>query len=157
MKKSLIVLSLLLLFVMTSCKCRRDWGEWKVSQEKTCETDLVESRKCNKCGILEEKVVELKGHNYSDSYFKRSNGHYQKCLDCGKVSEIEQHIKSNPSETGNIICTKCNYPATACRFPERAIPSVEACGIDVVELARKSGINYNNGPDTVTYFCIILY
>ena len=109
MKKSLIVLSLLLLFVMISCKCRHDWGEWKVSQEKTCETDLVESRKCNKCGIIEEKVVELKGHNYSDSYFKRSNGHYQKCLDCGKVSEIEQHIKSNPSETGNIICTKCNY------------------------------------------------
>ena len=55
------------------------------------------------------------------------------------------------------ICTKCNYPATACRFPERAIPSVEACGIDVVELAKRTGLKYNNGPDTVTYFCMILY
>ena len=55
------------------------------------------------------------------------------------------------------ICTKCNYPATACRFPERAIPSVEACGISVVDLARNTGIHYNNGPDTVTYFCLLLF
>lgn len=55
------------------------------------------------------------------------------------------------------ICTKCNYPGTACRFPERAIPSVEACGISVVDLARNIGINYNNGSETVTYFCMLLF
>ncbi len=55
------------------------------------------------------------------------------------------------------ICEKCTYPDSPCRFPEKAIPSVEACGINVVELAKKSGINYNNGVNTVTYFCIILY
>ena len=55
------------------------------------------------------------------------------------------------------ICTKCNYPGTACRFPERAIPSVEACGISVVDLAKNTGIAYNNGPDTVTYFCVLLF
>jgi len=55
------------------------------------------------------------------------------------------------------ICTKCNYPGTACRFPERAIPSVEACGISVVDLAKQTDMKYNNGPDTVTYFCMILF
>lgn len=55
------------------------------------------------------------------------------------------------------LCEKCTYPDAPCRFPEKAVPSVEACGINVVELAKKSGINYNNGANTVTYFCVILF
>lgn len=55
------------------------------------------------------------------------------------------------------LCEKCTYPDAPCRFPEKAVASVEAYGINVVELAGKIGINYNNGSDTVTYFCIILY
>lgn len=55
------------------------------------------------------------------------------------------------------LCDKCTYPDAPCRFPEKAVPSVEACGINVVELAKKAGINYNNGENTVTYFCVILY
>ena len=57
---------------------------------------------------------------------------------------------------GCILCEKCSYPDAPCRFPDKAIPSVEACGINVVELAAKSGLRYNNGPCTVTYFCLIL-
>lgn len=55
------------------------------------------------------------------------------------------------------LCEKCTYPDSPCRFPGKAVPSVEACGINVVELAKKIGINYNNGADTVTYFCVILF
>lgn len=55
------------------------------------------------------------------------------------------------------LCEKCSYPSEPCRFPGKAIPSVEACGIYVVELAKNIGVNYNNGPDTVTYFCLILF
>ena len=55
------------------------------------------------------------------------------------------------------LCEKCTYPDAPCRFPEKAVPSVEACGINVVRLAKESGINYNNGSDTVTYFCVILF
>ncbi len=55
------------------------------------------------------------------------------------------------------LCEKCTYPDATCRFPEKAMPSVEACGINVVELSKKIGLNYNNGTDTVTYFCIILW
>ena len=55
------------------------------------------------------------------------------------------------------LCQKCTYPDSPCRFPDKATPSVEACGINVVELSRNIGIKYNNGPNTVTYFCIILF
>ena len=57
---------------------------------------------------------------------------------------------------GCLICEKCTYPDSPCRFPNRAIPSIEACGVDVVALAASIGINYNNGPNTVTYFCAVL-
>lgn len=55
------------------------------------------------------------------------------------------------------ICEKCTYPDKPCRFPELAVPSVEACGINVVEFAKNTGIKYNNGTNTVTYFCLILF
>lgn len=55
------------------------------------------------------------------------------------------------------ICKKCTYPDAPCRFPERSRPSVEACGINVVDLSAKCGINYINGENTVTYFSIIFY
>lgn len=35
------------------------------------------------------------------------------------------------------LCEECTYPDAPCRFPEKAVPSVEACGINVVELAKK--------------------
>lgn len=55
------------------------------------------------------------------------------------------------------LCKQCTYPDAPCRFPDKAIVSVEACGIDVVSLSKSIAIHYNNGANTVTYFCIILF
>ena len=54
------------------------------------------------------------------------------------------------------ICEKCTYPDAQCRFPDKARQSLEASGIDVVSLARVCGVRYINGPETVTYFSLIL-
>ncbi|MBQ7298776.1 MAG: DUF2284 domain-containing protein [Clostridia bacterium] len=55
------------------------------------------------------------------------------------------------------ICKTCTYPDAPCRFPDRARQSMEACGIDVVNLSRACGIHYINGADTVTYFSLLLF
>lgn len=55
------------------------------------------------------------------------------------------------------ICKKCTYPNFPCRFPDEAKPSVEACGIDAVQLAKTCKIDYYNGDSTVTYFSVIFY
>ena len=51
------------------------------------------------------------------------------------------------------ICEVCarleNKP---CLHPEKAIASLEAYGIAVSELAEYCGMNYINGPNTVTFF-----
>jgi len=53
------------------------------------------------------------------------------------------------------VCGVCAFPAP-CPFPEKKIGSVEAAEIDVTELSKTAGIAYNNGPNTVTYFSIVL-
>ena len=58
---------------------------------------------------------------------------------------------------GCSLCETCTYPDAPCRFPDRALPSVEACGINVMQLAKEIGVRYNNGPNTVTYFSMILF
>ena len=56
------------------------------------------------------------------------------------------------------ICKKCTYiDSEPCRFPEKAFPSVEACGIDVMSLSKSAGVRYNNGKNTVTYIGVVLY
>ena len=50
------------------------------------------------------------------------------------------------------LCETCTYEQQLpCRHPDNAIFSVEAFGIDVMEMMRENGLNYNNGKNTVTY------
>ena len=55
------------------------------------------------------------------------------------------------------ICKTCTYPDAPCRFPDKTVPSMEACGINVVELSRDVGIHYINGQNTVTYFSMVFF
>lgn len=61
------------------------------------------------------------------------------------------------SAGGCSLCKTCTYPDTPCRFPDRVHRSMEACGIDVGALAKKCGLKYNNGAQTVTYFSMIVF
>ncbi len=56
------------------------------------------------------------------------------------------------------VCEKCaRQTDEPCRFPELALPSLEAYGINVSRLAGAAGMNYINGQDTVTYFGAVLF
>ncbi|MDD3244227.1 MAG: DUF2284 domain-containing protein [Eubacteriales bacterium] len=54
------------------------------------------------------------------------------------------------------LCEKCTYPDASCRHPDLVDASMEACGIQVMNLAGACGMNYINGKNTVTYFGVIL-
>ncbi|MDR3305273.1 MAG: DUF2284 domain-containing protein [Clostridiales Family XIII bacterium] len=54
-------------------------------------------------------------------------------------------------------CKACSYPDTPCRHPDKLFTPIEACGINVMETAKKSGFKYINGQNTVTYFGMILF
>jgi predicted metal-binding protein len=54
-------------------------------------------------------------------------------------------------------CEKCTYPDAPCRYPDKLFLPIEACGINVMELAKNAGLRYINGVNTVTFFGMLLY
>lgn len=72
------------------------------------------------------------------------------------LSAVIMPLLNNPLRLGAGACHACescsrvdNQP---CRYPEKAIASLEAHGIAVSELAAACGMKYINGQNTVTYF-----
>lgn len=55
------------------------------------------------------------------------------------------------------ICPECAYPDKPCRFPDRAVSSVEACGIWVSDLCQKNGIKYNYGQNNLANTSCVLF
>lgn len=58
-------------------------------------------------------------------------------------------------------CTYCDRCAfldeQECRFPEEAVSSVEAFGIDVMALEKRCGMPYYNGKNTISCVSLILF
>ena len=56
------------------------------------------------------------------------------------------------------LCKRCtildNEP---CRMPDKALSSLEMYGVDVYRTTEGTGLKYINGPETVTYFGMVLF
>ena len=56
------------------------------------------------------------------------------------------------------LCDSCQkLEGKPCVYPDRALPSVSGYGIDVYNTVKDTQLKYINGPDTVTYFGMVLY
>ncbi|MBQ8345649.1 MAG: DUF4445 domain-containing protein [Clostridia bacterium] len=56
------------------------------------------------------------------------------------------------------LCETCSQASgEPCRFPDLAMSSPEAYGINVSQLAKTAHMKYINGQDTVTYFGMVLF
>lgn len=145
--------------VVDACKANR-CGKYGTCW--TCPPGVGDFRK------LEAKIKSYKtAVVFSCKYDLEDSFDFEGMVEGGKSTakillEIKEQLKKDNVDfmalgcEGCGLCEKCTYPDSPCRFPEKACPSVEACGINVVELSRNIGINYNNGQNTVTFFCIIL-
>jgi len=54
-------------------------------------------------------------------------------------------------------CEDCSYPDVPCHHPDLRFTPIEACGINVMKLAKDAGFKYINGQNTVTFFGMILF
>jgi len=77
----------------------------------------------------------------------------------GILKTMDSYREIYPLSAGACsICEKCAYTrGEKCVFPDKAFPSVEACGIDVNALVTSCGIPYINGVNTVSYVGLILF
>lgn len=56
------------------------------------------------------------------------------------------------------ICERCAYlDGEKCRNPEKSFSSMEAYGINVMELEENCGMSYYNGEDSISYAGLILF
>ena len=95
-------------------------------------------------------------HEIEDSF--DIEGMFEARLEHDRTEELIRSVLPAGSQVlgagGCNVCKKCAFPEP-CRFPEKAKTSVEACGINVVSLAKTAKINYTNGENTVTYFTLV--
>jgi len=54
-------------------------------------------------------------------------------------------------------CEDCSYPDLPCHHPDLLFTPIEACGINVMQLAKDAGFKYINGQNTVTFFGMFLF
>ncbi|MBQ8381735.1 MAG: DUF2284 domain-containing protein [Clostridia bacterium] len=74
------------------------------------------------------------------------------------LSDLPFSKKLHLSKGGCQICPVCTkVQGKPCRFPDRAIPSLEAYGVNVSKLATSAGMKYVNGQNTVTYFGALFF
>ena len=81
--------------------------------------------------------------------------HFQ-CV-CRKLRGLLEEPFLLLSNEGCARCKTCTYPDAPCRFPDELSPSVEGYGIFVTQLAKRAGIPYYGGPNTVTYFGLVCF
>lgn len=84
-----------------------------------------------------------------------------KAKHCELSSEIDKLIDVPHLQLaagGCTVCERCaGFDGEPCRYPDRAVASLEAYCINVSKLAALCGMKYINGVDTITFFTGYLY
>ena len=123
------------------------------------------------CGSLEE--ISLRAKAYHWGVLVQSTGQMEDDFDVEMMMETEGLQKERftklvealkeqwpnclPMSAGTCtLCRTCTCPDAPCRFPDRAVPSMEAYGLFVSDVCEKSGLPYYYGPQTITYTSCIL-
>lgn len=123
------------------------------------------------CGTLEECAQRL--HRYSHGIVVQTVGRLSKVIDTkGYRAAEKRHMElfhqfcdlirnEHPDALclgagGCRLCDKCAWP-DPCRFPERAVSSMEGYGLFVTQVCRDSAIAYHHGERTVTYTSCVLF
>ncbi len=76
---------------------------------------------------------------------------------CGCLREKGEDFLPMGSGGCGMSCDRCTYPKEPCRFPEKAIVSMEAYGLLVTDVCKSAGTPYYYGRNTVTFTSCVLF
>lgn len=144
--------------------------------------DMCSADKCNMygknwscppaCGTLEENAAIISG--FARGIIVQTTGVMEDAFDIESINATQkQHTEMFASYRNALsenfpnlialgaggcrICSECTYPIAPCRYPDRLIVSMEACGLWVSDVCQKNNISYYYGPDTITFTsCFLL-
>lgn len=118
------------------------------------------------CGTIEDCQARIEA--YKSGLLVQTIGDLEDEYDGGAMMEAQARHKKHfyeflqvlrkeypgllPLGAGSCeVCKVCSYPGEACRFPEKAISSVEAYGIMVMDLCKANHLDYYYGPEHIAY------
>ncbi len=124
------------------------------------------------CGTLEE--CEKKVRAYKRGLIVQTIGYLEDSLDYETMMDAERRHKEAFQKFTDILrekfpgmlplgagcctnCQTCTYPDEPCRFPDKAMSSMEAYGMLVNQVCTDNNVKYNYGPNTMSYTgCFLL-
>ena len=123
------------------------------------------------CGTVEACQARMRG--FERGILLQSIGHMTKTIDSRCYRDTERrHIRSLYAFAGEIrkvypqalclgaggcrVCSQCAFPEP-CRFPEKAMSSMEGYGLFVTQVCRDAGVPYHYGEKTITYTACVLF
>ena len=107
-------------------------------------------------GVLLQTVGELKGPYDAEGMFSILQRHQKNFLAfCGEIRK-EWPDALCLGAGGCPVCKKCAWPEP-CRFPDKAVSSMEAYGLMVARVCKANGLNAYYGKGTLTYVACILF
>lgn len=111
-------------------------------------------------GLLFQTVHRLNSNFDLKGMFAASEIHGNVFKDLlGRIRKEYPGVEILPLSAGCCsVCERCAYlDKEPCRFPDQAVSSVEAYGMNVIALQKSAGIPYNNGKGSVTFVGLILF
>lgn len=140
-------------------QCGGYGGCWMCPPEIGPIDRLIEQARSYPWGLLYQTIAQLEDSLDIEGMFAAGARHTQtsrqiQAMVLPLLKEPSLHLSCG----GCQLCQRCakrdNQP---CRFPEKALPSMEGYGIDVYNTVKDTPLKYTNGENTVTYFGIILF
>lgn len=109
--------------------------------------------------LVYQTVTQLEDSYDFEGMIEAKKGTYSLMGEIRKLfSELGLSTSLHLGAGGCGACDVCaKRTGEPCRFPERAVPSLEAYGVNVSLLAKSADMKYINGSDTVTYFGAVLF
>lgn len=110
-------------------------------------------------GLLYQTVYPLEDSFDIEGMFEASHTHSRLSRSLGKLLMPLLNAGALHLSCGGChVCKTCaKQEDKPCRCPEEALSSMEGYGVDVRNTALAAGLKYINGPETVTYFGMILF
>ena len=123
------------------------------------------------CGTLEECTTRMKG--YQHGILLQTVGLLKRTIDTRGYAEVAKRHSENLKKFAEMIrqgypdclclgaggcrlCETCAYPEP-CRFPDKAMSSMEAYGLFVTQVCRDNNVNYYYGQKTIAYTACVLF
>ena len=108
-------------------------------------------------GILVQTVGDIEDSMDFEGIMEVTKLHNERFVECLDKLRTELPDMLPLNAGGCKRCNECTYPDAPCRFPEKAVSSMESYGLYVSDVCKKNNVAYNYGPEKMCYSGCFLY